>query len=114
MHLVRFTDGIPYEPTAHVGVHPRRIQGREAGGPARLAVSHSHYPPGSGSAELIPSPGELVYVVVAGVVEVEHDGGIERLERGDSISFSAGERRAARNPGDEDAELIVIHEETTL
>ena len=111
MHLVRYADGVPYQPSDHIDVRPRRVQGREAGGPESLAVSISQYPPGSGSRELVPSPGCLVYVVVEGRVEVEHEGGIEELAKGDSISFMPGEKRAARNTSDARATLIVIHTE---
>lgn len=111
MHLVRYADAIDYQPSDHIGVLPRRLQGRDAGGPQRLAVSLSQYPPGSGSDHLVPAPGDLVYVVVAGEIEVEHETGIAQLSYGDSVSFTKGEKRAARNSSAEPATLVVIHQD---
>jgi quercetin dioxygenase-like cupin family protein len=109
MHLVRFADAPAYIARGHDGVTPRRVQGREAGGPSGVFVSISEYPPGSGGQSTTAST-EVVYLVMAGSIRVRHDLGEELLGTGDSISFEPGESRAAYNDGTEPARLVVIHQ----
>jgi len=73
-------------------------------------VSISEYPPGSGG-ESTTSETEVIYVVLLGRLEITHGSGFEELEAGDSISFSAGEPRAAHNRSGQPARLLVIHQD---
>lgn len=109
MHLVRWDEAPKYQPTGHVGVFPRRIQGREAGGPAGVYVSISDYPPGTGG-ESVTATTEVVYVVMEGTMRIDHDFGSAVLGVGDSISFEPGEGRSAHNDTSSLARLIVIHQ----
>lgn len=109
MHLVRFEDAPPYSAVNHQGVAPRRVQGKEAGGPTGVYVSISEYPPGSGG-QSVTATTEVVYLVMEGTLHIEHDQGSDDLTVGDSISFAPGESRAAHNTTGQHARLIVIHQ----
>lgn len=108
MNLIRYADAPRYDPRNHPGVHSRRVQGKEAGGPHELLVSISEYPPGTGGAS-VTAPTEVVYLVMEGTLRIEHDNGSDDLSTGDSISFAPGEHRSAHNVGDAMARLVVIH-----
>lgn len=109
MHLVRFDEAPRYSPVNHDRVEPRRVQGKEAGGPLGVYVSISEYPPGSGGQSSTAAT-EVVYVVMEGTLHIDHDDGADDLTVGDSISFAPGESRAAHNTSDRHARLIVIHQ----
>lgn len=109
MHLMRWENAPKYKPSGHVGVLPRRIQGREAGGPSGVYVSISDYPSGSGG-DSVTATTEVVYVVMEGTMRIDHDHGSEVLSVGDSISFEPGEGRSAHNDSAFLARLIVIHQ----
>lgn len=110
MHLTRADDGVVYQAPGHFGVSSRRLQGHEAGGPRRAAVSISVYPPGAG-VQPLPTAAETIYVVLAGELELNgHLGEQDALVLGahDSVHLRRGEVRSLRNAGTSDAELLVV------
>lgn len=107
-NLVRGADAPTYDPPGHHGVHAQRLQGLEAGGPTGLWVGRSSYPPGA-SAELAPTQGDTVYVVLSGRLTVTLPGPEEVvLEASDSLHLPIGTTRAVRNSTEQEATLLVV------
>jgi mannose-6-phosphate isomerase-like protein (cupin superfamily) len=105
--VTRAVDAVPYAPPGHFGVESRRLQGAEAGGPDGFWVAESVYPPGSG-AELTPTAGDTVYVVLEGELTVTAGDHGETLRPHDSVFIGAGEVRSLLNASDEPALLLVV------
>jgi quercetin dioxygenase-like cupin family protein len=49
-----------------------------------------------------------VIYVVRGTLELELEGGVERVDAGQAVSLPAGTAHRARNPGQDVAELFVV------
>jgi hypothetical protein len=109
MHVTRAVDGVAYAAPGHVGVDSLRLQGGEAGGPERVAVSVSTYPPGAG-VEPTPTAADTIYVILGGELELNGhlDTGSLALGVHDSVYLRQGEIRSLRNVTDNDAVLLVV------
>lgn len=107
MIVRRAADAVPYAPPGHVGVRSRRLQGAEAGGPAGFWVAESVYPSGA-AAELAPTAGDTVYVLLEGEIEVTADGHTETLRPHDSVFIPDGDRRSVLNAAEGPALLLVV------
>jgi mannose-6-phosphate isomerase-like protein (cupin superfamily) len=107
VNVTRFAAAPGYAaPADHRGMSCLRLQGHEAGPSDQLWLGVSHLLPGGGT-DLVPSPIEKHYVVLAGTVEVSTEGGSERLGPWDSVRFAPGEARRLSNPGNEPATILL-------
>ena len=107
MKITRFAAAPGYTPPPdHRGMACLRLQGHEAGTTDQLWLGVSHLLPGGGT-DLVPSPLEKLYVVLAGAVEVATAEGAEILGPWDSVRFAPGEARQLTNPGDEPATVLL-------
>ncbi len=107
MKITRFAAAPGYAaPPDHRGMACLRLQGHEAGATDQLWLGVSHLLPGGGT-DLVPSPLEKLYVVLAGSVEVATAEGAEMLGRWDSVRFAPGEARQLTNRGNEPATVLL-------
>jgi uncharacterized cupin superfamily protein len=107
MKVTRFESAPAYPiPPDHLGMHCLRLQGHEAGETQMLWLGVSHLLPGGGT-DLLPSPLEKHYVVLAGSVEVSTADGAEILGPWDSVSFAPGEARRLSNKSNEPATILL-------
>jgi len=93
-------------PPDHRGMSCLRLQGHEAGKTDQLWLGVSHLLPGGGT-DLVASPLEKHYVVLAGSVAVATAEGTEILGPWDSVRFAPGEARQLSNPGNEPATVLL-------
>ena len=108
MQITRIQEARQYEAPNHFGMVSLRLQGADAS-PAQFAfVALSHFLP-SGGASMNAGATEKIYVVLAGEITIEIEGGrTERLGPLDSCRLSPGEARAIRNERNEVASMLVI------
>ena len=107
MKVTRFTDAPSYPiPPDHRAMHCLRLQGHEAGTTQSLWMGVSHILPGGGT-DLLPSPLEKHYVVLAGAVEIATADGAETLGPWDSVSIAPGEARRLTNRSNVPATILL-------
>ena len=69
MKKIQLKDVKPYEAPGHFGMTAMRLHGKEETGASKFWVGLSHFLPGGG-AEFAAPPGEKIYYVLEGEVEV--------------------------------------------
>lgn len=107
MKVTRFAAAPGYTPPSdHRDMACLRLQGHEAGATDQLWLGVSHLLPGGGT-DLVPSPIEKLYVVLAGTVEVSTPEGAEILGIWDSVRFAPDEARRLANPGNTPATILL-------
>ena len=108
MQITRLQHATRYTAAKHFDMSALRLQGLDAS-PARFAwVGLSHFLPGGG-AEMDTGATEKIYVMLAGEITIELEGGaVEQLGPLDSCHLAAGETRAVRNERNEVATMLVI------
>ncbi len=108
MQVTRIKDARQYEAPGHFGMVALRLQGGDASPAQFAAVGLSHFLPGGG-ASMNAGATEKIYVVLAGEVTIDIEGGrTERLGPFDSCLLSPGDARAIRNERNEVASMLVL------
>jgi quercetin dioxygenase-like cupin family protein len=108
MQVSRFEDASRYDAPQHYDMRSLRLQGFDVTDSKFAWVGLSHFLPGGG-ADMSAGNTEKIYVVLAGNVTVEIQGGpTEVLGPLDSCLVPAGEARAVRNDGNDVASMLVI------
>ena len=108
MEITRFNDARRYDAPKHYDMRALRLQGFDASSARFAWTGLSHFLPGGG-AGMDASPLEKIYVVLAGEVTIELEGGVvEKLGPLDSCYSPGGEARAVRNEGNSVASMLVV------
>ncbi len=107
MLIRKLEDAKPYEAPNHRQMRALRLQGFEAGGPAKSWVGLSHFLPGGGAGP-DSSPLEKTYVILEGEIEVRAGGQVVTLHPFDSCYIPGGEEREVRNASNRVATMIVV------
>ena len=81
--------------------------GNASTGTASLSVAHMIAPPGWDEPFQRPEFDEVT-IVLRGTMRVEHDGGAEDVEAGETILVEAGERIRYSNPVDAECEYWAV------
>ena len=81
--------------------------GRASTGTSSLSVAHMIAPPGWDEPFQRPEFDEVT-IVLRGTMRVEHDGGAEDVEAGETILVEAGERIRYSNPADAECEYWAV------
>lgn len=81
--------------------------GNASTGTASLSVAHMIAPPGWDEPFQRPEFDEVT-IVLRGTMRVEHDGGAEDVEAGETILVEAGERIRYSNPADAECEYWAV------
>ena len=105
--IVRADEAPTYLPPNHEGVIARRLQGHDAGQTERFWVGQSNYAPGA-EASTTPTNEETVYVVLEGELQLNVDGGEQRIGAGDSVHLPRGTVRSLKNATQAQARILVI------
>lgn len=108
MEITRFNEACRYDAPKHYDMRGMRLQGFDASSSTFAWTGLSHFLPGGG-AEMDTSPLEKIYVVLAGSITIELEGGETYvLAPLDSCFIPGGEARAIRNDGNAVATMLVI------
>ena len=109
MKITRSTELVEYAPKGHYHMLARRAHSADISGSKQLTIGLStFYPDGGAEASTVPEGMELVYYVVSGQMELTTPEGVTVLNAGDSAFFQAGDTRAVKNIGKQDAYMLVI------
>jgi mannose-6-phosphate isomerase-like protein (cupin superfamily) len=78
-----------------------------------LSVIQERIPPGRGEVSHRHARARQLFFVLEGELQMESEGAIGRLRKGDSVEIPPGRVHRVSNPADEDALFLVVSAPTT-